>query len=549
MNQLTCLYFDEKNHRFAICSDQEQRLNFIYWHELKKNGVRYLIRGSQFTASTKKKTGYPNARGLVVNEVSLSNAQSQPSQPIISITNQKITQKGLQEYIQSPPSNALVFIECEFQEIELDALNIETPIAFFDCRFTDNFRLLNSKVNGSIWFSNSQFEKHFSLKATTVLGNVHMESTDFTGLGGASFRQLKAYNLYVDLGVNGANDLFWFNEMIIHETVSLGGTFCNEVQFLGHQDRHTLRPESYIGNLIIGKELYEYEKANATLIESNLRIEELEVNGEIYLENIKADSLSINLIAAPIIDIRRISIRNDLSITDSRGNNGINNLVLTGSSIGRHLRIDRNTMEGTIDLSESSVAEVTYFQDNSLGKQACLNMYRFTTGRFLIDPVESLYGTSKFSVFHPRYFALLDHSSESKCGEAYCSLKHWLSDSGKLDMEDVAFFHMRHFHHRNQISRAFFGGAFGWGVRLSNIAISSFSVVLAFSFLYLFIDDKLSFLRALALSAQSFISSFFGDWNGYHPDGELAYWVTTESFIGIFFITVFIGAYIRKLLR
>ena len=48
---------------------------------------------------------------------------------------------------------------------------------------------------------------------------------------------------------------------------------------------------------------------------------------------------------------------------------------------------------------------------------------------------------------------------------------------------------------------------------------------------------------------QGFTGSFFGKWPDYEPSGLIAGITVLESIFGIVFITVFIGAYIRKLLR
>lgn len=53
------------------------------------------------------------------------------------------------------------------------------------------------------------------------------------------------------------------------------------------------------------------------------------------------------------------------------------------------------------------------------------------------------------------------------------------------------------------------------------------------------------------LSLQSFFSSFYGQWSAPEPPatGLLSVLVTLESMIGVLFVTVLVGAYIRKLLR
>ena len=113
----------------------------------------------------------------------------------------------------------------------------------------------------------------------------------------------------------------------------------------------------------------------------------------------------------------------------------------------------------------------------------------------------------------------------------------------------MAYFHMRQCYHSNVFTRFVFGVIFGWGVRLSNIAISSLIVILIFSGVIMISAPKIVFLKALSLSTQSFISSFFGKWDDYPPEGMLSGIVTFESIVGVIFITVFVGAYLRKLLR
>jgi len=97
--------------------------------------------------------------------------------------------------------------------------------------------------------------------------------------------------------------------------------------------------------------------------------------------------------------------------------------------------------------------------------------------------------------------------------------------------------------------RLILGGVFGWGVRLSNILISSLVLMFAFSFIYWFVEPEKTYLLQLTLSIQSFIGSFFGDWPGYAPNELMSNIVTVESFLGVIFITALVGAYLRKLLR
>ncbi|MCG9723649.1 hypothetical protein, partial [Shewanella sp. Isolate7] len=305
---------------------------------------------------------------------------------------------------------------------------------------------------------------------------------------------------------------------------------------------------------------YKFENANKTFINSKLKIFGYHFNDSISIENSHATELIIKNTSSNKLLINDSSIDFDLSLIDNstagnnfqeskKTSNGQGSFSLIHCSVGRHLKVERNTFNSLFDLSGSAVSEVTYFENNDNMISGKINLNKFTSSRFLIYPENFLLNESRFCIFSPRKFNVLFPNTSKELGDQYCSLKHWLSDSGKLELEDIAYFHMRQHYHPNLLSKIIFGGIFGWGVRLSNIAMSSILLIIAFALLYSTTDQSLTIFKSLSLSAQSFISSFFGKWDNYDPDGTLANIVTFESFLGVIFITVFIGAYIRKLLR
>ena len=223
--------------------------------------------------------------------------------------------------------------------------------------------------------------------------------------------------------------------------------------------------------------------------------------------------------------------------------------IRVSCSIRRHLKIKNNELSKSLCLNGSAVGEITYLENNTYDPSAIIDVRKFTSFRVLIYSSGFLTKNSSFNIFQARKFNNLNTNSTSELCDQYCSLKNWLADSGKLELEDMAYFHMRQCYHSNVFTRFVFGIIFGWGVRLSNIAISSMIVVLLFSGVIMISDLKITFLKALSLSTQSFISSFFGKWDDYPPEGMLSGIVTFESIVGVIFITVFVGAYLRKLLR
>lgn len=557
MNLYKNLYFDEKNQRFSIYEDSDANFYFLYWHELKKNGIRYLSNHQNFEAKLTNKISTGSFRGPQIEQIKVLNSKEKCITEVLR--NKNFNADELFEILVNVEK--IAFINCSFESIEFDEGKFGKDLTFIACEFQSNFRLINCEIDGNLWMPNSVFKGHFSLKSSKVNGDVHMESSDFTGIGGVSFRGLKAKNLFLDLGIKGGDDLFWLNEMVIPGIVSLGGTFDNELQMLSHQDiEEEIDYIPYIGSLYIGKELYHFENANKTTINSKLKICGYHFNGKISIENSHSTELIIKDNSSNSIIIRDSNIDFDLSLINN-STAGLTfqeskehieeqgDISLIHSSIGRHLKVERNTFNSLFDLSGSAVSEVTYFENNNNMHSGKLNLHKFTSSRLLIYPEDFLLSESKFSIFSPRKFNVLLPCSSQELGDQYCSLKHWLSDSGKLEMEDIAYFHMRQHYHPNLLTKILFGGMFGWGVRLSNITVSSILLILIFALLYSFIDQSLTVFKSFSLSIQSFISSFFGKWDNYDPDGTIANIVTLESFLGVIFITVFIGAYIRKLLR
>lgn len=178
-------------------------------------------------------------------------------------------------------------------------------------------------------------------------------------------------------------------------------------------------------------------------------------------------------------------------------------------------------------------------------------MARFLTDRLYLDQPELLIGRSRFSFLKPPGFARLKSTDDKKVqSEIYSNLKKWLHDSGKIDYEDMAFFHMRDVSAKNWLAKVFLGRVFGWGVRLTNIGLSSLVVLMLFAGYFFLSSEFLTVGESTLLSLQSFTGAFFGAWNSDLSSGNgLLFAVALESYIGVLFITTFVGAYVRKLLR
>ena len=182
----------------------------------------------------------------------------------------------------------------------------------------------------------------------------------------------------------------------------------------------------------------------------------------------------------------------------------------------------------------------------------------------MLHPVQALYAGENSSIFKPKKFSLLMGNAPD-LGDQYCALKHWLADSGKLKEEDMAYFYMNETFNKNSMwSKVVLGGIFGWGVRLTNIVVSSFILMFIFFCIYVYLG--MDEIASISVTIQGFfgvlIDPIFEQWK-YLPNVDInnlesrkvsgidipSWLLTFESILGVLFITVLVGAYVRKMLR
>jgi hypothetical protein len=562
MKRYQFVYHDKQRDRFSIYLCEHSGLNFIYWKELAKHNISRVRGNEAFLAKITQP--YAESRAAHLHEIQLllnsepDLAEKDLDEPEIEPTTMSAIDV-LSLLLDNSETPLIITNTKIIGNLEISSRTIKKEIAFFGCVFEGNFILRSCVTQESIWLSNSCFKKQFSLKNSACAKSVHLEGADFTGEGGASFRGLTAINLYLDLDIKGCNDMIWINEVNILNEVSIGGRLTSDIQILGQQD---LEPSAvplrkgYIGKLNIGKILYKSEASNITFMEKGkIIIKDMRIGNGITLNNIEAQQISIGTPETPYIHLKNTTVISDLSIDHCHIYRNISNSPssILECSIGRFLKIEDTILETSLSLVGTTVDNTSIFRNNTFGSLSELNIFKFITERMIFFPEESLYGEKNFSLMKPAKLNRIKHlANKEDMGEIYSNLKNWFSHSGRLKLEDVSYFHLRDCYSKLRVERFILGTIFGWGVRLRNIVLSSLGVIVAFGLFYWTSYNGItSLFQAFLLSAQSFISSFFGEWhNTLKENIDSAGLVTTvESYIGVLFITVLVGSYIRKLLR
>jgi hypothetical protein len=160
----------------------------------------------------------------------------------------------------------------------------------------------------------------------------------------------------------------------------------------------------------------------------------------------------------------------------------------------------------------------------------------------------------------------------------YLVLRQVYARNGEHSNEDKAYFQWMHYKNLYEshtakwhikpfkfIKRMVFEKVFGWGVNLKRLGWSTLLMVSAFALTYFLIfrfnpeleikwdgnkelAHTLSFAKVFTLTLQTTFGAFFGDWS---PVGNnvIKFLMTLNTALGVLFITFFVGAYGRKMLR
>lgn len=450
-------------------------------------------------------------------------------------------------------------------------------VIFYQCEWLEHANFSSWNVKGDLVFLGCTFHQSFTLKGTSVTGSVHMEGCDFSGAGGASFRGLQAKALYLDFGVKGPRDMVWLNEMCIQNDVVLGGEFEGAIQVMRVQDNRVItqtcrdneaKGRACFQNLYVGKEFYKSQNINRSVLAAGLDVQGLAHEECIDIEYSEVGSLQLIDVSGEVLLSCVHSKVLGSVIVEGHGRHAVLESVdFQGSYIEGHLTIKQVNIRETLNLDDATVERVVRLHQVRFGEKngevGGLKLARLSANRFVMDDFSALYGlklgesVSKWK--NPQFNMLwrehrkqgLQQGCNVELVQEYVLLKNLLSQEGQLKLEDEAFYNMRKLGHWYQdTGMMVFNYMFGWGVRLQNILISVLLVLVTYAVIYHLYFPSLEILEAFQLSTQSMFMAFFGEMVPKVIAGSALSWlVLTESVLGIIFVTVFVGAYVRKLLR
>lgn len=554
------IHSDRESGRFLVLVTADGQFAYSHWRPFQLAGCPAVQVGEGY----KVRLGYDRRDGetLVVREV-LDTCQMPEvalrrlGPPVPSDAPQYCSQSELLEVLQANEKLTVISNVTMVDGCELKGLDIEGSVVLANCHISGDFRWLKARVQGSLWFLNCRFSHHFSLKSSVLDGSCVFFGCDFSGAGGVSLRGVQACSVFLEFGTRGSDDMLWLNEMSLRGCLALNGTFEAPVQLLAKQDEAPVNESPGLGHVYIGRQSYRAEKLSRNHFEGGIVIDGYQMTGDLEIRRSRMSALTFAAVTCNHMLVDNCEIDQDVILEGPTVNDEDKGIVISDTVIGRHLTITGRYLKGFCSLAGTSVGHAWMLELESpeLGTPR-FDITRFHAEHAWFEPIRILYGDSPVSRFaKPPAFGLLarEHSTRLRkedrrhLAEAYTKLKNWMADTGHLREEDYAFFHMRHYKEPKGLQRWLLGGVFGWGIRFRNILMSALALALAFAVVYFFIGFRPN--EAVMLSLQSFISSFFGRWPEATATGLLSALVTFESMIGVLFVTVLSGAYIRKLLR
>jgi len=442
---------------------------------------------------------------------------------------------------------------------------------FYHCRWQGKANFSGWRVKGALVFLGCAFTDAFTLKEARIDGAVHMEGCDFSGAGGASFRGLEARALYLDFGVKGPRDMVWLNEICIRSDVIVGGIFEGAVQVMRVQDarvpsetceNNELYQRPCFQRLLIGKEFYKSQSINRSVLQGMLDVRGLSHGEVVQIEHSELGDLNMcELDGGVLLGCSHSKVMGSVALSGKNERSLLAGIDLQNSYIEGHLSVDNATIQADLNLDDATVGRVIRVRRVSFQCQGGLKLARLSANRFVMDDFCSLYGlkgpsgmweNSRFGMLSREGLHYhLDKGPPVELIQEYVLLKNLLSQEGQLKLEDEAFYNMRKLGHWYQdMSMFLFNYVFGWGVRLQNILVSVLIMIASYAAIYNVLIPSTGPLRAVQLSVQAMFMAFFGELEPKVMAGSGLSWVVlSESVLGIIFATVFVGAYVRKLLR
>ncbi len=325
------------------------------------------------------------------------------------------------------------------------------------------------------------------------------------------------------------------------------------------QDDAPVNDQPALGSVYIGRQSYHAEKLSRNCFDGGLFFEGYTISGALEIRSSHLHQLRLTDVTTDSLLIENCELSADLWLEGIVAVDQKAGIAIEETLIGRNLRMTGHHLRGRCSLAGSSVGQ-TWILELEAPEEGTpeLEMERFHAEQAWFEPTSLIYGANpdRRSLTPPAFGLLAgaqssrpDKETRRQLAQAYTRFKNWMADSGNLQEEDHAFFHMRHYKESSRVRRFLLGGAFGWGIRLRNILATALMISVVFSILYIL--NGLAYDESVMLSLQSFISILYGQWSYPEPaaTGLLSMLVTLESMIGVLMVTLLVGAYIRKLLR
>ncbi|MEC7471543.1 MAG: hypothetical protein VYC51_16965, partial [Pseudomonadota bacterium] len=113
-----CIFTEPKHSRFSVLLNENNGLQFVYWLELKKLGIRHLSHGEELCAQASLKPQDTIERGLLMSAAVCFEAPA-AAPDMLLFENESFDQQRLADALQQKAA-LIVFRQCRFDLVNLE---------------------------------------------------------------------------------------------------------------------------------------------------------------------------------------------------------------------------------------------------------------------------------------------------------------------------------------------------------------------------------------------------------------------------------------------
>jgi hypothetical protein len=336
-------------------------------------------------------------------------------------------------------------------------------------------------------------------------------------------------------------DYDFYNDLEI-EKINSACILLKKCHFMGRVLMKNINSKIFIADCSFEKDLFVFQSDDNL----NVTLDALNVDFKcVHIERAIAETITFNKcnFTEVIIDksiITRLEAHKcNCRYFDITINSNITTLSITYSNIEKYLNLP-DTEFGNIDIKKSVIDSI--YTNETLRNQIFDNNFLSicvkNKSKSTIKRIENTLLT-----LHKTFSHLSQYKESDRCFQLIQEIRHYLFRKSKEKSYRKWMYSLRHF---------VFGKLFGWGIKISNIIITSIITIVIYSCIYayvLFIKMSRELIESAREGFTISVERFFSISDNSYSLKLLPFFEWQESVVGLIITAILTGVFIRKIIR